>query len=171
MAKPVTIYKLTILNLLDKVDFPLTNTQISDFFLEYGYTDYFHVQQTIHDLAEANLLNAGAFRNRTLYHLTDSGKETLNMLSEKLTDSIRSDTAAYLAKNSTSMRLANTLFSDYAKTPENDYAVHLELAEHGKSKIDLTITVAKQRQAKAICENWEKQNEAVYTYLMDLLMK
>ena len=34
MAEPITIYKLTILNMLDKVDFPLTNTQISNFFLE-----------------------------------------------------------------------------------------------------------------------------------------
>ena len=34
MAEPFTIYKLTILNMLDKVDFPLTNTQISNFFLE-----------------------------------------------------------------------------------------------------------------------------------------
>ena len=45
MAEPITIYKLTILNMLDKVDFPLTNTQISNFFLEQDYTDYFRVQQ------------------------------------------------------------------------------------------------------------------------------
>ena len=44
MAEPITIYKLTILNMLDKVDFPLTNTQISNFFLEQDYTDYFRVQ-------------------------------------------------------------------------------------------------------------------------------
>ena len=37
MAEPFTIYKLTILNMLDKVDFPLTNTQISNFFLEQDY--------------------------------------------------------------------------------------------------------------------------------------
>lgn len=43
MAEPITIYKLTILNMLDKVDFPLTNTQISNFFLEQDYTDYFRV--------------------------------------------------------------------------------------------------------------------------------
>ena len=47
MAEPFTIYKLTILNMLDKVDFPLTNTQISDFFLEQEYTDYFRVQQVL----------------------------------------------------------------------------------------------------------------------------
>ena len=41
MAEPFTIYKLTILFMLDKAGFPLTNTQISNFFLEQEYTDYF----------------------------------------------------------------------------------------------------------------------------------
>ena len=58
MAEPFTIYKLTILNMLDKVDFPLTNTQISNFFLEQDYTDYFRVQQVISDLVEANLIRS-----------------------------------------------------------------------------------------------------------------
>ena len=56
MAEPFTIYKLTILNMLDKVDFPLTNTQISDFFLEQEYTDYFRVQQVLNDLADSGLI-------------------------------------------------------------------------------------------------------------------
>ena len=56
MAEPFTIYKLTILNMLDKVDFPLTNTQISNFFLEQDYTDYFRVQQVISDLVDADLI-------------------------------------------------------------------------------------------------------------------
>lgn len=58
MAEPFTIYKLTILNMLDKVDFPLTNTQISNFFLEQDYTDYFRVQQVISDLVDADLIHA-----------------------------------------------------------------------------------------------------------------
>ena len=57
MAEPFTIYKLTILNMLDKVDFPLTNTQISDFFLEQEYTDYFRVQQVLNDLADLSLIH------------------------------------------------------------------------------------------------------------------
>ena len=56
MAEPITIYKLTILNMLDKVDFPLTNTQISNFFLEQDYTDYFRVQQVLSDLEDASLI-------------------------------------------------------------------------------------------------------------------
>ena len=47
MAEPFTIYKLTILYMLDKAGFPLSNTQISNFFLEKEYTDYFRVQEVI----------------------------------------------------------------------------------------------------------------------------
>ena len=43
MAEPFTIYKLTILYMLDKAGFPLSNTQISNFFLEKEYTDHFRV--------------------------------------------------------------------------------------------------------------------------------
>lgn len=123
------------------------------------------------DLADGNLIRSEIFHNKTQYFITESGKNTLKVLRDKITDSIEADTTAYIAENKTKMRLANSLFSDYHKSPENDYIVHCALADQGKSRIDLTITVPKQRQAKAICENWEKQNETVYTYLMDLLMR
>ena len=56
MAEPFTIYKLTILYMLDKAGFPLSNTQISNFFLEKEYTDYFRVQEVIGDLVNADLI-------------------------------------------------------------------------------------------------------------------
>ena len=65
MAEPFTIYKLTILNMLDKVDFPLTNTQISDFFLEQEYTDYFRVQQVLNDLADSGLIRTESTHSNT----------------------------------------------------------------------------------------------------------
>ena len=47
MAEAFTLYKLIILYMLDKVDFPLTNSQISEFVLDKGYTDYFKLQQAL----------------------------------------------------------------------------------------------------------------------------
>ena len=68
MAEPFTIYKLTILNMLDKVDFPLTNTQISDFFLEQEYTDYFRVQQVLNDLADSGLIRTESTQQHAVLH-------------------------------------------------------------------------------------------------------
>ena len=36
--------------MLNKVDFPLTNSQISEFILDEGYTTYFKLQQAISEL-------------------------------------------------------------------------------------------------------------------------
>ena len=41
MNETLTLYKLMILYLLKKVDFPLATTQISDFMLGMEYTNYF----------------------------------------------------------------------------------------------------------------------------------
>ena len=83
MAEPFTIYKLTILNMLDKVDFPLTNTQISNFFLEQDYTDYFRVQQVISDLVDADLIRTESTHSNTQYTITAAGKETLEFFKEQ----------------------------------------------------------------------------------------
>ena len=88
MAEPFTIYKLTILNMLDKVDFPLTNTQISNFFLEQDYTDYFRVQQVISDLVDADLIRTESTHSNTQYTITAAGKETLEFFKDKISDAI-----------------------------------------------------------------------------------
>ena len=91
MAEPFTIYKLTILNMLDKVDFPLSNTQLTNFFLEQEYTDYFRVQQVISDLLDAELIRTESTHNNTHYYITAAGKETLGFFKDKITDGIEKD--------------------------------------------------------------------------------
>lgn len=171
MAEPFTIYKLTILNMLDKVDFPLTNTQISNFFLEQEYTDYFRVQQVISDLVETNLLRAESTHSNTQYSMTAAGKETLEFFRDKITDAIDQDTISYLEKNQMKLRNINSILADYYKTPSQDYAVRCQFRVRGKNLIDLTLTVSSREQAETICDNWKKQNEDVYAYLMDILVK
>lgn len=171
MAEPFTIYKLTILNMLDKVDFPLTNTQISNFFLEQEYTDYFRVQQVISELEETGLIRSEATHSNTQYSITAAGKETLGFFKEKISDAIERDTMAYFAKNKLTLRNDNSILADYFKTPNQDYAVRCQYRQRDTNLIDLTLTVKRREQAEAICANWKNQNEDVYAYLMDILMK
>ena len=85
--------------MLDKVDFPLTNTQISNFFLEQDYTDYFRVQQVISDLVDADLIRTESTHSNTQYTITAAGKETLEFFKDKISDAIEHDTMAFLEKN------------------------------------------------------------------------
>ena len=171
MAEPFTIYKLTILNMLDKVDFPLTNTQISNFFLEQDYTDYFRVQQVISDLVDADLIRTESTHSNTQYTITAAGKETLEFFKDKISDAIEHDTMAFLEKNKLQLRNDNSILADYYKTPNQDYAVRCQYREHNTNIIDLTLSFKNRAQAEAICNNWKNLNEDVYAYLMDILLK
>ena len=171
MAEPFTIYKLTILNMLDKVDFPLSNTQLTDFFLEHEYTDYFRVQQVISDLLDAELIRTESTHNNTHYYITAAGKETLNLLKDKISDAIQLDIINYFAENKLELRNDNSIIADYYRTPNRDFAVRCQYRQKDTNLIDLTLTVKTKEQAEAICNNWKKQNEEVYMYLMDILMK
>ena len=57
VSEPLTLYKLMVLYMLKRVNFPLSNGQMSEFFLDKSYTNYFTFQQVISELQEAVLIN------------------------------------------------------------------------------------------------------------------
>ena len=52
----LTLYKLIVLYMLDRVAFPLTQSQISEFILDKGYTNYLTLQQVIAELNQSDSL-------------------------------------------------------------------------------------------------------------------
>ena len=171
MAEPLTTYKLMILALLEQSDSPLSGTQLSDFFLEKDYTNYFTVQEALHELDESAFIKKESTHNNTRYSITPAGAETLSFFSDKLSDGIREDIREYLSENLLSIREDAAVLADYYKAPKDQYAVRCQLKEKENPRIDLTITVPNRELAEAICDNWKQQSEHVYEYLMDLLVK
>ena len=86
MAETFTLYKLIILYMLSKVDFPLANAQISDFVLGKGYTTYFTLQKALSELTESGLIREETTHNRTMYHLTEEGAESICFFENKISD-------------------------------------------------------------------------------------
>ena len=70
LSEPMTLYKLMILYMLNQVKFPLTNSNISDFFVSKEYTTYFIVQQALTELLEANLISMENINNTSRYDMT-----------------------------------------------------------------------------------------------------
>lgn len=79
MAETFTLYKLIILYMLSKVDFPLANAQISDFVLGKGYTTYFTLQKALSELTESGLIREETTHNP--YDVpSDRGRSRINLL-------------------------------------------------------------------------------------------
>ena len=115
MAEAFTLYKLIILYMLDKVDFPLTNSQISEFVLDKGYTDYFKLQQALSELADGGLILKESTHNRTLFHLTEDGKGTIHLFRDKISKPIQDDIDHFLQTKQYDMKNEVSVKADYMK--------------------------------------------------------
>lgn len=170
MSEGQTLYKLIILSMLDKVDFPLTNSQISSFILGEQYTDYFTVQETLSDMVESGLLEAQVIRNSTHYTMSASGRETLFYFSGDVSEGIKKDIEEYFKKNRIRLRDENAVIADYHGTQEEGFTVRLQVKEKDAMLIDLSLNVPLERQAIVFCDNWQKKSQQIYSYLMKELM-
>ena len=170
MAEPFTIYKMTILYMLSKVDFPLTNVQIADFFLEQQYTGYFEVQGGLNELEEAGMIRVDVLQSHTQYTLTADGEKTLSLLSDKITDGIREDVRRFFETNQLQMKQDNYRLAEYRKVTASKFQVHCRLLSDDVALLDVKITVRSEQQAREMCRNWKQSNEDVYALLMDTLL-
>ena len=118
-----TLYKLMTMYTLSRVDFALTNSQITNLCLDLGYTNYFNVQYTLGDLVSSGLVHEEIFPDYRYYLLTDEGREALEALKNSIAVSIRSDIDTYLQANRLEFREALATRSEYYRTTEGDYAV------------------------------------------------
>ena len=65
MPEPFTLYKLIILYMLQKVDFPFTHSQISEFILDRGYTTNFTFQSVMSELMDSEMIRQETILNTT----------------------------------------------------------------------------------------------------------
>ena len=170
MAEAQTLYKLIILSMLDRVDFPLTNAQISDFILTKEYTNYFTLQQVLADLVETELAEIHTVRNSSYYQMTEKGKETLKFFGNMVSAAIHEDMDRYFADNAIALRDEAAVRADYYQNSSEDYMVRLRVLEKDLPLIDLTLTVPSEDQANSICNHWKTKNQKIYAYLMQELL-
>lgn len=166
----LTLYKLIILFILDKVDFPLTNAQMTGFILDKEYTNFFNIQQAISELTEAELVTAEPIRNSTLYTITDTGRETLTFFGNDISDAIKTDIISYLKESKYDLRQEVSVLANYYPAKQNEYIAHCIVKERDSNILELNLNVPSEELAISICNNWRKNSQEVYSFLMKTLM-
>ena len=171
MAEPTMIYKIAILELLNKSGFPLSNSQISNFFLEGDLTDYFTAQQSISDVESAGYIVSSLHHNNTTYAITEEGKKALELFREKLTPAIVHDIKKYMNANAMIMKEENSYRANYFKADRGGYIVQCKILDDDMPTMDLTLHVSSKEQAESICNNWRVKCEEVYMNMLDILVQ
>ena len=171
MAKPLTIYKLIVLYMLDRVSFPMTNDQISEYILTKGYMDYFKLQQTISELVDTELVKAEVIRNNTYYNIVPKGREVCHYFQSKISAEIRHDIKQYIKDNEYELREEVSVLASYYRTVESEFMVECVVKEQGEDLVKLALRVSTEEQANTICNTWKDKSSDVYAYLVNTLLK
>ena len=156
-----TLYKLIILYMLQNVNFPLSNTQISDFILEKEYTNYFHLQEALSELQDTKLIEIEKVRNTSYYHMTEEGSKTLSFF----------EIDRYMKEHSYELRKKASVVADYYKTAGDDYEVRCQARERKTTIFEIVVTVPSEEAAKKICSNWENRSQKIYASIMNELSR
>ena len=161
LSEPLTLYKLMILYMLKQVKFPLSNSQISEFFLDNEYTTYFTLQQALSELLESTLIRV---------EITREGEDTLTFFGKKISEAIVEDMDRFLQENKIRLRNEVGVVADYYKNTSQDFTVHCEIREGKKSLFELNLSVPTQEQAEAMCSNWKEKSQEIYSFAMKTLL-
>lgn len=165
-----TLYKLMVLYMLDKVNFPLSNSQIADFMLDRQYTNYFTLQEVLSCLQATVLCrfsHTEAARNISLLK-----KELIQFLFfyNKISQAIRDDIDKYLKDNKYDLKCEVGTTSDYYKSTNGDFIVHCQVKEGNTNLIELNVAVPLESQADAMCARWRDASQDIYDFVMNKLM-
>lgn len=165
LQDPLTLYKLIVLYMLNRVTFSMTAAQVSDFVLEREYTNFLTLQQAISELGDAGLISSEPVRNRTHLSITDEGRETLHFFQNRINDAIKQEIDAYFRENEFSLRNETAVQGNYYKSVSGGYDARLVASEGDFKLVEITLSVPSEEMAAAICDNWQKKNQEIYQYL------
>lgn len=170
-TEALTQYKLMILYLLYSVNYPLTNSQLSGFFLDNEYTTYFTLQQCISDLVEASLIEDKKSQSTTRYEVTEEGKQTLKFFEDEIPKLAKEDMEQFLAKNKFRLQNEAAIHTDYHKKDNEEYLVQLELRESRDLLCEIKLGVPSEENAKTLCKAWKEKSGKLYSYLLSELLE
>ena len=162
----LVLYKLMILYMLDRVDFPMTSSQISQFVLGKGYTNYFNLQIAQNELIENDFIKVTSEHNHAMYEITEQGKEAVELFEFKISDAIKMDILNYLKEQKIELRNESAI-SSYYYPSNNEYIAQCSITERNHTLLEIKISVPTQDQAIHICDSWRDKNEEVYQYLIN----
>ncbi len=170
IQEPLPIYKLIVLYMLDRLSYPVSTAQVSEFVVDRGYMNFLTLQQVISELDLAGLVDAQKAHNRTRLRITQEGHDTLSYFEDSISRDLREEICGYLEENGLRMRSEASICSDYRKIAEGEFEARLQAADNGISLVSIQLNVPTEELAIRVCDNWQKHNEEIYQYLTAALL-
>lgn len=162
--------KLLLLYIFEKLEIPITHSQITDFVLENDLMNYFMFQQFFSELQESGFI-IEEHKEQQQFIITDKGRNTLKYFINRLSREQLEKIDHLLSVKKKQLLKRAEVEADYVKLDENDVLVTLKVIERDTPLINISLNVANTKQAKIICQNWKENTQKIYSNLISMLIE
>lgn len=167
----LAVNKLYILYILQRIELPLTNAQITHILLENDLLDYFSLQQYFHELTESGLIASSFKEGLPYFVIADKGKTALSYFQSRIPSSITQNLDHYLSDKKDLLRKEQEISVSMEQNPTGDYQVHLQISDNENPYIRIDLKVPTARTARRICDNWKASSSDIYSNVIEALIQ
>ncbi len=162
--------KLKLLYILNFIDLPLTNIEISNYILEYEMMDYFTLQLLLSDLQDAKFTIIKHSNGKECYFVSAAGKAALEMFNKKLPEYFIKEVEKNFSHIKKHIKKQSELVGHYYKRKDDEYVVSLQVTENLTNIFNLSVNVPDEYTAKNIIKRWEISPENIFRQIMTILV-
>ncbi|GAA0181883.1 DUF4364 family protein [Clostridium sediminicola] len=161
--------KLLLIYILNKINLPISNNQVTEIILKNNLINYFTLQQYITELCSAKFLNYIDFDGKQRLVITKNGESVLKLFKNRISPSKIELIDNFLQKNLENIKNEITISADYT-IEDNNYIVNLKASENNSILLDLKVNVASIKQANELCAKWKNNSSEIYTRIFKVLI-
>lgn len=161
--------KLVILYILDKVNKPIENEALLKLVLSITDMNYFYFQQFLLDLLNTNYINCNKENNESIYSITNSGKEVLELTKNIIPGLIKFKIDNSFKENLEQIKNEFSVTAEFEPQAENEYTVKCKITEDTKVLFELQTFAGSGEQAKNMVNNWKNNVNVIYPKILEIL--
>ncbi len=161
--------KLILLYIFNKIDYPTTNSEITQFVLENNQMNYFLVQQYLSELVASNFITIKTKDGNEYYNITEEGKKVLELFYERIAAETKNLVDRKCSIKNEEKVKEKQIIGNYYKKNDTEYIVNLKVVENDNTLFTLSLNVVSNEQAKMICKNWKQNPQVIYKKFIDIL--
>lgn len=161
--------KLTILMLINDLEVPLTNEEITEVVLDSGLIDYISLQHYITELCELSMMERIPQDGKQHYLLTENGRVALDFFKVRVPGHVQRKIEKIVNDFKKALPVETQVMADYSKLGKDNYEITLGISENKAPMMTITLHVMSDKHAKQICKRWEENASNSYGDILSML--
>ena len=163
--------KLCLLFLFKAFDQRLSDNQLLSVCTELSLMDYFDLNNSLHELNEAGLLEKSEAVNGVFYSITQIGASTYDFFKKQLPFSQREVIQSFANEHREVLLAESRIFSEYLQISEHQFRVMLKILENNLPIFEINLFAHTKEEAERFAVSWRKNAMSIYQKTISDLFK